>query len=78
MTNIQFIDLLDRCETPKEMEIAVEGAFTADMCEWEIIHNLIGALHLVKCERDKVLRHLELAEAALLAQAEEKEPKFTL
>ena len=66
MLNVDLLDLLAECETPKEMKIAVEGAFTAGMSEGEIIHNLILATHFARCERDRANRHLELAEAALL------------
>ena len=66
MMNKELLELLEKCETPKEMGIAVEGAFTAGMSEGEIIHNLILSAHLARCERDMANRQLELAEAALL------------
>lgn len=66
MMNKELLELLEKCNTPKEMGIAVEGAFTAGMSEGEIIHNLILATHFARCERDRANRHLELAEAALL------------
>ena len=66
--NINLLDLLEKCNTPREMEIAVEGAFTAGMSEGEIIHNLILATHFARCERDTAERSLQIAEAALLAE----------
>ena len=67
MLNVDLLDLLAECETPKEMKIAVEGAFTAGMSEGEIIHNLILATHFARCERDMAERSLQIAEAALIA-----------
>lgn len=66
--NINLLDLLEKCETPREMEIAVEGAFTANMSEGEILHTLITAYHLARCGKELAERHLELAEAALLTE----------
>ena len=67
MMNKELLELLEKCNTPKEMGIAVEGAFTAGMSEGEIIHNLILATHFAKCERDMAERSLQIAEAALIA-----------
>ena len=46
--NKDFISLLAKCNTPKEMSIATEGAFTAGMSEGEIISNLIQAYYFEK------------------------------
>ena len=74
--NINLLDLLKKCNTPREMEIAVEGAFTARMSEGEILHTLITAYHLARCERDMAERQLELAEAALIAEEINKNAKM--
>ena len=66
--NINLLDLLEKCNTPREMEIAVEGAFTANMSEGEVLHTLMVAYHLARCEKERVERSLEIAEAALLAE----------
>ena len=65
--NKELLELLEKCETPKEMSLAVEGAFTAGMSEGEIIHNLILATHFARCERDIAERSLQIAEAAIIA-----------
>ena len=65
--NKELLELLEKCETPKEMRLAVEGAFTAGMSEGEIIHNLILATHFARCERDIAERSLQIAEAAIIA-----------
>ena len=59
--NINLLDLLEKCKTPREMEIAVDGAFTACMSEGEILHTLITAYHLARCERDMAQRDLLFA-----------------
>lgn len=66
--NINLLDLLEKCETPREMEIAVEGTFTANMSEGEVLHTLMVAYHLARRGKELAERHLELAEAALLAE----------
>lgn len=74
--NTNLLNLLTKCETPKEMEIAVEGALTANMSEKEVLHTLIVAYHLACCERDRAEHHLEIAEAALLAEEINRNAKF--
>ena len=74
--NINLIDLLKKCKTPREMEIAVEGAFTANMSEGEILHTLITAYHFARCEKEIAERQLELAEAALIAEEINKNAKM--
>lgn len=64
--NINLLDLLEKCKTPREMEIAVEGAFTANMSEGEVFHTLMVAYHLARCEKERAEHQLKLAEAALL------------
>jgi hypothetical protein len=74
--NINLLDLLEKCNAPREMEIAVEGAFTAHMSEGEILHTLITAYHLARCERDLAERSLQIAEAALIAEEINKNAKM--
>lgn len=68
-----LLTLLEKCETPKEMELVVKGALLERSYE-EVLEDLILGYHLARCEKDlrerdfrKIILRLELAEAALIA-----------